>query len=284
MNETKCPKCASKIPHSYEKCPTCGYHVGPPNVRAVRNDEESAALDVRYREACNAARARGCQAQLEKLEQSLKESRAVVNVDLDFLHYFVTNRKALYASYSRTVEAGTRKPASQADDADRRSIEALLFPGYAGEIIYAALSLDGSGLKSYGGFALQLREVAIEDRATLLEENSFGFVERHGIRPRQELPWGYRTSWQNRHKLAVAKLAGRLSSGTTGAEFPTMLLRSEGRRETDDFVEVHVYGPFDINAVELVKGSSSTRSKDERALLGIVKAKLRNLGIKWVEE
>lgn len=284
LSETKCPRCSSKIPHSYEKCPTCGYHAGPPNVREVRSLQEREALDARYRAALDEAGGRGCDAPLLKLEEAVKKSRAVVNVDLDFLYHFITNRLALYASYSRTVGGRVRKPAQRTDDAARRSIEDLLFPSYAEEISYAALSLNGSGLKSYGEYALQLREVAIEERATLLEENSFDFAERHGIRPRRELPRGFRATWADRHKLAAAKLAGRLSPSTPEAEFPTMLLRSEGRRETDDFVEVHIYGPFDINAVESVKGSSATRSKDERALLRIVKAKLDGLGITWVEE
>lgn len=280
----ECPRCGSKISDSAEKCETCGYYAGSPNVRAAKSDEETEALNTRYAEAVENAKANGSYSRLLLLEEAAKKSCVVVNADLDFLHFFVTNPKALYSTYSLATKGQIRKPASRRNEEDRLAIESKLFGGYAGEIRYGALSLDGSGLKSYGAYTLKLREVAIADRTTLLEVNSFDFVERHGIRPRVGLPSGYRATWEDRHRLVVAKLADRISAGASEAEFSTMLLRGEGDRATDDFIEAHIFGAFDINAVESVSGNSSTGPEDAQALASIVKAHLQRLGKTWIEE
>jgi len=279
-----CQRCGSKIPESVEKCLTCGYYAGPPNVRAAKSDEETDALNARYVEAIEKAELYGSYPQLLKLAEAAKNSCAVVNADLDFLFSFVTNPKLLYSTYSLTTKGQIRKPASRGDEEDRLAVESKLFGGYAGEIRYAALSLDGSGLKSYGAFTLKLREIAIADRTTLLEINSFDFVERYGIQPRQSLPIGYRATWEDKHKLVGAKLSERISPSISEAEFPKILLRSEGDRATDDFIEAHIFGVFDINAVDSIRGNSSVGSKDAAALLSVIKGHLLKLGIAWIEE
>lgn len=279
-----CQRCGSGIPDSVEKCPTCGHYAGPPNVRAALSADETSALNLRYDEAVERAKASGSYHQLLWLEEAGKASFAVVNVGLDFLFSFVTNDKLLYSTYSLATRSEIRKPASRSDEEDRLAVEAKLFGGYSDDIRYAALSADGSGVKSYGAFTLKLRDIAIADRATLLEDNSFDFVEKHGIRLRQRTPNGYRATWEERHKLVVAKLADRISPSTSRAELPKILLRSAGDRATDDFVEVHIFGAFDINAVESVTGNSSRLSKEEQAMLAVVKARLQKLGKAWIEE
>ena len=284
MSLLNCQRCGLGVPDSVEKCPTCGHYAGPPNVRAARGADEVTALNRRYEEAVERSKAGGSYPQLIWLEEEAKASFAVVNVGLDFLFHFVTNDKQLYSTYSLATRGQIRKPASRSNEEDRLAVEAKLFGGYGDEIRYAALSADGSGVKSYGAFTLRLRDIAISDRATLLEVNSFDFVEKHGIGVRGRPPNGYRAAWEDRHRLVVAKLAGRISPSTSRAELPTMLLRSEGDRATDDFVEVHIFGTFDINAVESVTGDSSRLSKDEQAMLSIVKAQLLKLGKAWIEE
>jgi len=64
------------------------------------------------------------------------------------------------------------------DDARRRSVESILFGSYGEEIRYAALSLGGLGLVSYGPITMVMSEPAIAQRASLLEYNSFQFVEQ----------------------------------------------------------------------------------------------------------
>ena len=207
----------------------------------------------------------------------------MINVNLDHLQQFIADDKALYYNYSLGVRGQIRKAATDQDDRHRRTIEAMLFGGYAEQVRYAALSLESTGLTSWGPFAIKLREIAIADRATLLEDNSFKFVQKHDIRPGGNIPQGYRSTWKERHKLAVAKLAKRISSSTLEKEHAQILLSSTGDRKTDDFIEVHIYGTFDNKAVESVKGKSSTGNKAERAILAKVKDYLRRAGKSWIE-
>ncbi len=175
----KCNKCGSEISEVLSICSTCGTFVGYPNVREVSKDEEENALEERYKKALASAKGNGSLQSLQNFEEKVKRSFAVINVDIDFLHDFVTSNKKLYANYNRLVSGEIRKPALLEDDRRRRGVEASLFAGYAKDISYAALSLDGSGVKSYGAFTIVLREIAIKKRATLLENNSFHFMKKH---------------------------------------------------------------------------------------------------------
>lgn len=210
----------------------------------------------------------------------MRSSCAVINVDIDFLHAFVTNNKTLYANYNNLVGSEIRKPALLEDGKRRRGIEATLFGDYAKHITYAALSLDGAGVKSYGAFSIVLRDIAIEKRATLLEDNSFQFVKKHEIRAGEGPPYGYRALWENRHELATAKLEPRILAETSASEYAKILLNSTGNFDTDDFIEIHIYGNFDNNAIDRVKGKSSD---GPRAMVARIKSMLKKTGQSWIE-
>ncbi len=184
------------------------------------------------------AKTRGCHDRLIDFDGSMKNTSAVINVDIDFLYAFVTNEKLLYSTYGRSVRTQIRKPAKGEDDTHRLGVEGALFGSYSEEIRYGALSLDGAGVKSYGQYAIKLREVAVSERTSLMEDNSFVFVEKHNIRSSKDVPPGYTSTWQERNKLAVAKLAPRVTGSTSEAEYSGILLYSEGKYETDDFIEV----------------------------------------------
>lgn len=279
----KCPVCASDISDIEERCPTCRHDAGPPNVRIASQFEEVQALEDRYQSALRLAEANGCLSLVEEFEREVKRSSAVINVDLDFLLLFSRDPRGLYASYERGVEGGMRRPAAPINDQERRAVGALVFGGHSREIIYAALSLDGSGPHSYGPYALNLWDVAIRSRATVLERNSYDFVKQHDLKPGVGRPPGYLATWENRHKLAVAKLAQFITLATQASDFPKLLLSSTGDRTTDEFIEVHIYGTFNLNAVESVKGSSAAARGGERALLRMTKDRLKNAGKAWIE-
>jgi len=278
-----CPDCGSEIPYTEEKCPTCGYHAGPPNIRAANRTEEIQALDERYREAFETAKNDGYLPILEEFDKALKQTSAVINVDLNFLHFFTASAINLYTTYERGVAGQMRKPAPLEFDKDRRGVGGTVFGSYADEIRYAALSLDGSGPHSYGPYAMKLRDIAIRSRATTMENNSYDFVQKHALKPGKRPPPGHIASWDNRHKLAVAKLGEHLTPQTRETDFPRLLLSSVGNRATDDFIEVHIYGTFDLNAIESVRGSSAGGSRDERDLLRMVKQHLSKAGKAWIE-
>ncbi len=280
----KCPKCDSEVHYSYDKCPTCGHYIGPPNVRAIETQEEIQALQARYEKAFVDAKSNGSYAILNKFDEAMKDTCAVMNVDFDFLKHFLTKDNALYSTYSHLLSGQTRKPASTKDDRHRLAVEAIIFGAYGKEIRYAALSLNGTGVKSYGAYTMKLKEVAIAERTTLLEENSFQFVAKHDMRPGDDIPRGYRALWPDRHKLAVSKLYQKVTPQTSENEFAKILLFSEGNRSTDEFVEVYIYGSFDNKAVDSVSGKFTATKKEKRALLNSLKEIIVKSGAKLLEE
>lgn len=286
----KCPHCSAKVSEIDVMCPTCGAYLGPPNVRAVGKQEQRDALEARYLAALEQSKIDGCESEVVSFDESMRKTSAVVNVDLDFLHAFITNDKAMYTTYELAEEGQARRPAQPEDDSDRRTIGTMFFGKNAKEIRYAALSLYGAGLKSYGPYALKFREIMIADRATLLENNSYTFISKHDIKPRQGIPQGYRALWEERHKLAVAKLSGEVSAGTSEAEHSKILMADTGDRATDEFIEIHIYGRFNIDSIESVRGSSSVTEKTKilkklkMAQISIVQDYLEKAGQEWVEE
>lgn len=82
--------------------------------------------------------------------------------------------------------------------------------------------------------------------------------------------------------LAVAKLSHRLESHTRDAEFPQLLLRSTRRRADDEFIEVHVYGAFNSQAVEGVVATSRL-AHGQRARVKVVRHLVERAGGKWID-
>lgn len=276
-------ECGSMVPYNYLVCPTCGTYAGFPNVREVSSVIEKEALERRFNNAIKDAHTNGSDVRLEDLTKASKDTRAVVAIELDCLSSFMTKDEPLYSSYGLLVSSEIRKAASIKNDKKRRGIEGFLFGSYADKIRYAALSLDGKGLSSYGSFTLVLKDTAVKLRATLLEDNSYKFYDKFKAQIADNFPPGYRAIWDERHKLAVAKLADLITDATTNDKFPGILLSCAGNRETDNFIEVHIYGPFDNAAVEAVVGNSRYSNKAYNAQLAVVKEKLIKKSVRWVE-
>jgi hypothetical protein len=274
-----CSNCKNPISETDDRCPKCGADVGFPNVRAAA--AELPDLNKRYEAVVASARKQGKHDVLNKFEERMKTTSAVISVKLGFLHFFVANDKQLYTTYQLGVRAQTRKAAAAEDDRYRLAVEGMLFGSYGDRIRYAALSLDGRG-PSYGDYSFRLEEIAVKNRASLLEENSYDFVERHNVK-KGRIPPGYRSVWQERHKLAVAKLAAQVSSTTIKEDYPQLLLPAAIDRSSDEFVEVHIFGPIDISAIESVWGKSKPRTKPDQALVANIKAWVRRAGKTWVE-
>jgi len=272
MDECSNNECRAPVPLNVRLCPTCGHDVGYPNVRYATQPAERAALDERYRAARDAAAKRGANATFSGFEEAVRtRSRAVITVGADLLWSLFESDTPLYANYERQVGAALRLPAAPEHDHDRCIVAGALFGSFAPEISYAALSLDGKGLTSYGRRSnrtalctIVLGDFAIRSRASLLEENSFSFVTRHRLSVGIPIPAGYRATWEDRHLLAVAKLADRLNPGTAEARFSGLLLSTEGDRETDEFVEVYIYGPFNRRAIDDIIEQVPGRTESER--------------------
>lgn len=244
--------------------------------------EESESLLERYENARNEARANSADAICTAFEHAVNGSQACINVDFDWLHTFITTDQ-LYLSYRQQVRTGLRARAEGLRDNERATVDSLLFGTHDEEIRFAALTLDGRGLSSYGAYTMTLRSVTIEERATVLEENSFGFVERHSLGKGTPIPTGFRAAWPDRARLAVAKQRSRFIPSLSTDDFPTMVLSSEGKRATDAFMEVHIYGGFDHHAVERIHGPFRSSDRKTHARLAYLRDRIVN-GIVLVEE
>jgi hypothetical protein len=277
-----CSKCGSDVADNLARCPCCGTDAGFPNVKMASAD--AAMLAQRAGDARLRADTRGAGSALTEFAQAVNASHAVANVDVDFLHKLLTDEKTLYTAYGKLIAAGARAPASVENDQQRTAVDGLLFGVCGAEIAYAALALDGRGLGSYGLVSLELRDVALAERASVLEENGYFFVQRHRIVPGDLLPGGYRAPWNTRREVAVAKLADRINAATTPSEHARLLLSSDGvDRRKDDFVEVHIYGPFNRRAIERITVLVKPASPQERQRLKGVRKTAKQLGIAWNE-
>ena len=137
-----------------------------------------------------------------------------------------------------------------------------MFPFYKKQIRFAALSLDGKGASSWGNCALILKDDLIRDRATVFEQNSVYFCREHFDDLGKGLPQGYRATWENRHRLAVAKLGSRLNASTENSQFPVILISPGPSKHAEEFIEVHIYGSLHRHSVEDMAVSGPLRRAD----------------------
>jgi len=203
LEKVNCPRCHRAILELVRYCASCGTDVGYPNVNLAQAEDEKQALEARYTEAVVKAEVRGILDQLQLFEIAIKNSCAVVSMSSDRLRSLATNSNELYSNYHLAVRAQSRRPAKVRNDQARSAVDGRLWGVAASEIRYAALSLDGKGLKSYGDCFVTLDEAFIAHRSSVLADNSFVFLK--DLTFGEELPTGFRSNWEERHKVAVAE-------------------------------------------------------------------------------
>lgn len=284
MKTLKCSYCGFPIPASSSYCPHCARPSLYPNVNAANDIEEKEALEKRYHEAVLYAKSKNYYNLIDEFEKSIKRSKAVINRSILETDKIATNENQLYASFYKLIESGVRIPEDNKWDKIRDLTDDALFPGYKKDIIFACLCLDGSGLFNYGKVTMALKETMIAHRASVFEENSVKFMENHNIRIAQshKLPKGYRASWENRHKLCVAKHFKDLNLHTDNKDFPRIILR-EGKTTAEDiFIEVHIWGTLSIRSFDHMKIKEPKR-KQTRVILKALKKRLEKYGVSLEE-
>ena len=286
---TKCTSCGSDLENDLmPRCPVCGVERYS-NIHHAQRPPEVQALNRRYRETIATAKAEGRSESLADFERAVSESVAVINVTPLFLRRFFNQDSALYKDYGSLVNAEIRLPAPERDHQRRTITEALLFPTYEGRIVYAALSLDGSGLISYGSCAMRLKPEALAGRTTVMEENSFLITARPEyqnafLSDKIPYPTGHRAIWEERHNLAVAKLGASIRPNMTRDDHTALVLSSTGNRAEDKFIEVHIFGSFSQRAIAGIRVSGSTTSRAEDRLdLKIARERAMNIDVSWDE-
>lgn len=255
-------------------------------MRAAQRPDERAALERRYNEATERAVTRGADSALHNFEAVVnQESQAVIARSLTEVQRLAESDNELYATFYQLRNAGVRLPEGRKWDVLRTLTDDALFWGYKEEIRFAALTLNNLGLSNYGECSCVLLNDSIAHRASVFEENSVLFMEHHDIRlaKANDLPRGYRATWEDRAKLCVAKLGDRIDSTTTKTEYAAILLRNGETSTDDEFVEVHVYGPMTARTFEriiLMQGASKRRGKASRPIMRALQEKLAKLDVK----
>ncbi len=282
MSSTRiCRFCRQAFPMSEDRCPHCARPALFPNVEMAADDKERLALARRYDSAIEDAARRGCDGTVRDFESQAGKSKAVIARGLDETLRLAAGEYSVYGTYHQLTNSGLRIPAGSKWDALRNIADDALFGSYKTEIRFAALSLDGLGLGHYGECFWILREEMIAHRTSVFEENSVTFLSRQGIKieitQAPELPPGHRAIWEERSKLCVAKLAGRISVKISANEFPELLLRQGSTGEEDEFVEVHIGGSVTVRTLErVIMKRGAPRSATGRAL----RAKLEKFDVK----
>jgi hypothetical protein len=261
MSDT-CRKCKADVPLTNRECAVCNTDAGFPNVRVAGRESEAAALTARYDDAKVSAKARNIVSELKAFEDAVASSKAVMNRSLGALSDWLNGSSALFLSFHNQVKHQGRVPNDTDFDQQREAAEAAINPYCYQELSFAALTLDGRGTTYYGPYSVTLKSVTIEDRASVFEKNPFYFNKIHHVVAGQPPPRGYRSPWDGRERLAVAKLQAQIASGCAAAEFPNILM--EGRRDESDcdFVEVHIFGPVNRLGIEHIVGPEPTIRAD----------------------
>jgi len=275
-----CQYCPYDFPLTAERCPHCARPGLFPNVRMAEEPEEYQALASRHEEAKREANERGAASRLHDFEFAFASSHAVMNRSANELQRLTSSQEELYATYYGLRDAGVRLPAGSKWDSLRVPTDDALFPGYKEQIRFGALSLNERGLSTYGECTLVIRDDMIAHRASVFEENSVLWMEHHNIKMAEahNLPRGFRATWEERAKLAVAKIGGRIESDTASGSFPNLLLRQGATSTEDEFIEVHIWGPLTVRSLKLV-GLPRKRRRSSAAVMAACRERLDKFGV-----
>ncbi|MGO8751673.1 MAG: hypothetical protein ACLQNE_37505 [Thermoguttaceae bacterium] len=214
--------------------------------------DERRELKRRLEQAKRRATSRNCEQAFNNFADTLENHSGVVIVmPAATARSLMEDPHRIYSNLEHLLGAEARKTPSLQNDRHRSGVVGTLFGTYGKHLRYGILSLTTVGLSTYGEVHCRLKPIAISDRTSFLEFNSYTFLERFEITPSSPIPPGHRATWKTRHWLALAKTGDGVTRGQTRSDWQDLLFFSDGKnRAKDDFIEAHVFGSFDKNAVE----------------------------------
>jgi len=248
-------------------CELCGNDLGAPNVNVVSTEDELKALQKRYDDAKDYLTIHGLNNILNSFESFFNNNaKAILHISLSVLNSWVT-KTGVYASYHRALEQGWRSIAENIFDRKRTAVDSFLYGTHGRDMIFAAITLTEEGLSSYEDCGIILNEASIKARATTLEENSFKFVETHKVNfVNVDIPLGYRSRWDNKLQLAVAKVHKNFTAASTESDFSSFILKNSGDRDLDDFIEVFIFNELTFLAINKVFIPTPKNRKDKESV------------------
>jgi hypothetical protein len=250
-----CAFCTNLLPLSVESCPHCGQPSLFPNVAAASDPAEVQQLEYRYKSACDSARIRNCEQSVIEFEQGIASAELVMCRPLSCVEALASTDNEVLITYENRVKSGITIPRGDKWDGLRAVAAAVFFRWDSSKVHFAALSLSGYGLDgTFGECSIILRPIMVSHRTSFFQENSALFVQysRNQLSDIYEVPKGYRSAWQDRGRLCVAKLAILITETTPRTEYPSLLIAVNTRGE-DDCVEGHVWGSLTVRSVEAIR-------------------------------
>ncbi|MBI2481834.1 MAG: hypothetical protein HYV60_25270 [Planctomycetia bacterium] len=239
---------------------------------------ERKKLHDRYQRAQDDCRKRGCEKSFAEFEKACSTSVAVFNCPTQKLFREIANGTDLFETYHDLERLRLRSERPVGHDWQKlrpqAEVELLGSHQHLDKLHYAALSLDGAGLDSYGGCTVVLRDEMISHRASCFEGNSALIYEKV-----RDFTGVIRSTWGERQTLCAAKVANKLDDAVPAGRFPGMLLTAGISQDDDEFVEVHVFGTITAQTFQSVSVNAASHSRQEKILWKAVKEKLDKHGV-----
>ncbi|MEZ4966623.1 MAG: hypothetical protein R2791_15380 [Saprospiraceae bacterium] len=227
-----------------EICKACGESLGPVNVNILSDPYFKEGLLDRLKGVMSEIQRNGKQTEADDFEVEIaSEGQAVINMDMKFLFKLV-NENEEYLSYQRAVEQHKRTIMSFQNDL-RRCVVETSFYGFTGKnLVYAALSVDNNGVRSYGDVSVALITAQISQRTTVFEKNTYPLYDEltgSGWRAGTIMPSGYSGVWEDKAVVALIKHGLQIATAKNKLNIAQVILHSDGKRHHDEFIELHIY-------------------------------------------
>lgn len=278
-----CPSCRQYAADHLLNCPSCGVHIGFPNVRKATEDRNQRQLRFRYAEARTSLLTRGTWQIAQQFERLVAQSsRAIPARWAILVQNAVEQDGGVFLTYYQQVNAGRRQPQNNAHDIQRQAIDATFFPYYFEQITFLALSLGNRGIEYYGDFHFAYNPQKISSRTSVFEKNSLSFArENKMVAGDSGCTAGFMSAWEQRGVLSLCKLNAKITPQMQQSDFPGLLLDSTSA-EGADFVECHVHGSVGFQGLDEVTCRPATTDEKRVTQLRVIRL-LRQQGIETKE-
>ena len=252
----KCKECGEAIAFVHRKECSRGHALQYPNiVDACRSERRRAVTDAFLTSTTALS-----DSERHDALALFASSFAVLSCDTEVM-LSVLWEVTKFPNYHDMVARRHRPPDGLSWDLPRTIYDESVFPGYKDEIRFAALTLDGRGVRRFGPCVAKLREDVLRQTASVFVENSF-FARENAKSPLDPL-LAAKASWLHRDLLAVAKVAKSLGKPLRRREVEPKLIVDGPTARDDEFVEVHVFGPIGAEAIAEVSVPRSERKLED---------------------
>lgn len=238
-----------------------GHLIGSVNVRLAKRAEEHNELEARYQNALTEAEQNGLKTEILAFSEEVEKNSAVVfNMQIGPARKLFLDNNETYKNYYEQINSKNRPRTSMEKTRNRNIVDGWLFPDFGHAIRHGALTLNNRGPLCYGPVSVIIDDADfLKKYASTLEENSYHFAKKYCFTlpddeemAFSEPPLGYRSDWENRYKIAVAKHKTDLTSGSDINDFCNVLLQTGKNRAEEEFIEIHLYKTFNAEQIKEV--------------------------------